>query len=197
MFRQDLHQDNRDAPRLGGPRASAGAGDGLSAVVAHSMLNSSAAVLLATSTLRQHWQELSTEERIDVLETVERHATDLANAARLLVEPHRSSPTEPAAVARPVAPEGDEALRPNDPSEVTMPKKPQIAVTPREDGRWAVQEIGEERSRKLYDHKGDAEATATARGASCGADVVVEDVDGEIERWDDHDADPPLAHVPD
>lgn len=66
---------------------------------------------------------------------------------------------------------------------MVTPKKRQFAVTPRGD-RWAVQEIGAERSEKLYDHKGDAEAAAAARAQAEGADVVVEDDDGAIERWD-------------
>jgi len=70
-----------------------------------------------------------------------------------------------------------------------MPRRRQIAVTPREDGHWVVQEIGAERSEKLYDQKGDAEASAAARGRVEGADVVVEDEDGSIERWDSPDTD--------
>ena len=65
-----------------------------------------------------------------------------------------------------------------------MPVKRQFAVTARDDGRWAVQEIGAERSEKLYDQKGDAEAAAAARAQEEGADLVVEDDDGAIERWD-------------
>ncbi len=72
-----------------------------------------------------------------------------------------------------------------------MPKKPQVAVTPREGGRWAVQEIGEPKSDKLYDHKGDAEAAATSRARAKDADVVVEDEDGDIERWDTPDVESP------
>jgi hypothetical protein len=72
-----------------------------------------------------------------------------------------------------------------------MPKKPQVAVTHREGDRWAVQEIGEPKSDKLYDHKGDAEATAAARAQAKDADVVVEDDDGAIERWDTPDVESP------
>ncbi len=72
-----------------------------------------------------------------------------------------------------------------------MPKNPQIAVTPREGDRWAVQEIGEPKSEKLYDNKGDAEATAAARAQAEGADIVVEDDQGDIERWDTPDVESP------
>ena len=67
------------------------------------------------------------------------------------------------------------------------PKKPQITVKPREDGRWVVQEIGAERTEKLYDLKGDAEAHASARARAEGADLVIEDAEGTIERWEPHD----------
>jgi hypothetical protein len=230
MFRQDLHQDNRDVPRIGAARPTAAAdareaiaddrdtradqreamadardsiaddreaaADGLSAVAAHAMLNSSAAVLLGTSTLHTDWQGLSTAERIRVLAKVQRHATYLADAIQLMIQPDGSTLTYPTAVTLPAA-EDHELLRPEDSRGATMPKKPQIAVTPRDDGRWAVQEIGEARSGKLYDRKGDAEAAATARGTADGADVVVEDVDGDIERWDAHEADPPGADTTD
>jgi len=70
------------------------------------------------------------------------------------------------------------------------PVKRQIAVTPRGVGRWAVQEIGARRSTKLYDQRGDAVAAASAQARRVSADLVVEDDDGAIERWDA----PPAAH---
>ena len=64
-----------------------------------------------------------------------------------------------------------------------MPKKPQITVKPRGD-KWAAQEIGTERSDKLYDLKGDAVAHALAQARAMGADLAIEDADGTIESWD-------------
>jgi hypothetical protein len=72
-----------------------------------------------------------------------------------------------------------------------MAKKTQVAVIHREGEGWVVQEIGEPKSDKLYDHKGDAEATAAARAKAKDADVVVEDDEGAIERWDTLDAESP------
>ncbi len=70
-------------------------------------------------------------------------------------------------------------------------KKPQISVQPRgEDGQWAAQEIGAERAEKLYDQKGDAVAHALAQAKEIGADLVIEDDEGMIERWEGHDAPP-------
>ncbi len=71
-----------------------------------------------------------------------------------------------------------------------MPKKPQITVQPRGD-KWAAQEIGTERSDKLYDLKGDAVAHALVQARAIGADLVIEDTDGTIEDWDDLDDDGP------
>lgn len=68
-----------------------------------------------------------------------------------------------------------------------MPKKPQITVQPRGNDRWAAQEIGAERAEKLYDLKGDAAAHALAQAKEAGADLVIEDADGTIVRWDNHD----------
>jgi hypothetical protein len=70
-----------------------------------------------------------------------------------------------------------------------MPMKPQITVQPRGNDRWAAQEIGSDRAEKLYDLKGDAVAHALAHAKAIGADLVIEDRDGRIERWERHDAD--------
>jgi len=69
--------------------------------------------------------------------------------------------------------------------------KPQISVQPRGgDGQWAAQEIGAERAEKLYDQKGDAVAHALAQAKQIGADLVIEDDEGMIERWEGHDPRP-------
>lgn len=70
-----------------------------------------------------------------------------------------------------------------------MLRKRQITVQPRGHDRWAAQEIGGERAQKLYDLKGDAVAHALAQAKAIGADLVIEDGDGRIERWESHDAD--------
>ena len=74
--------------------------------------------------------------------------------------------------------------------DLSSAKKPQIAVQPRGRDQWAAQEIGAERSDKLYDLKGDAAAHALAEAKAIGADLVIEDDQGMIERWEGHDAPP-------
>ena len=70
-----------------------------------------------------------------------------------------------------------------------MLMKRQITVQPRGIDRWAAQEIGSERSQKLYELKGDAVAHALAQAKWVDADLVIEDGDGRIERWESHGAD--------
>jgi hypothetical protein len=71
-----------------------------------------------------------------------------------------------------------------------MARKPQVAVEPREDGRWAVQSNGTERAYRVRDNK--AEAVRIARGVAenKGAELVIKNASGRIESKDSHGNDP-------
>src|SRR5688500_16419030 len=49
------------------------------------------------------------------------------------------------------------------PRSATMFRKPQVAVEPRPDGRWAVQTDGTQRADSLHDRKSDAVTRARTR----------------------------------
>lgn len=70
-----------------------------------------------------------------------------------------------------------------------MSRKPQIAVEPRPDGRWAVQKDGTKRASKLFDRKTDAERKARTQAQREGSELVVKGVDGKIQRKDSHGPD--------
>ena len=70
-----------------------------------------------------------------------------------------------------------------------MPRKPNITVEPRSDGRWAVQKDGTTRASQVFDRQGDAEARGRAQAKREGAELVVKGKDGGINRRDSHGAD--------
>ena len=72
-----------------------------------------------------------------------------------------------------------------------MPRKPQISVEPRPQGRWAVQKDGTQRASHVVNNKADAERIARAQAKREGAELVVKGADGRIQRRDSHGADSP------
>jgi hypothetical protein len=72
-----------------------------------------------------------------------------------------------------------------------MPRKPQIIVEPRPDGRWAVQKDGTTRASRLFPRQQDAEARARAQATREGAELLVKGRDGTVQRRDSHGADDP------
>lgn len=69
-------------------------------------------------------------------------------------------------------------------------KKPQIAVEPRDDGRWAVQKDGTQRASRVFDRKQDAVDRARTQARREGAELVVKNAQGRIESKDSHGNDP-------
>jgi hypothetical protein len=69
--------------------------------------------------------------------------------------------------------------------------QPAIEVEPRPRRRWAVQKQGSKRASKLFDRKTDAVARARAQAKREGAELIVKNVDGRIERRDSHGRDRP------
>ncbi len=67
--------------------------------------------------------------------------------------------------------------------------KPDIAVEPRPDGRWAVQKNGTKRASRVLDKKVDAERIARAQAKREGAELVIKGADGRIQRRDSHGSD--------
>jgi hypothetical protein len=72
-----------------------------------------------------------------------------------------------------------------------MPRKPQISIEPRDDGRWAVQKDGTQRASRVFDRKADAEARGRAQAKREGAELIVKGANGRIQRRDSHGADDP------
>ena len=71
-----------------------------------------------------------------------------------------------------------------------MPRKPQVAVEPRDNGRWAVQTDGRQRAYRVSDRKTEAVRIARSVATNQGAELVIKDQRGRIERKDSHGNDP-------
>ena len=71
-----------------------------------------------------------------------------------------------------------------------MPRKPQVAIEPRPDGRWAVQTDGTQRAYRVYDKKSDAMGTARSVATNQGAELVIKNEKGRIVGKDSHGSDP-------
>ena len=54
-----------------------------------------------------------------------------------------------------------------------MPRKPQVSVEPRPDGRWAVQTDGTQRADSLHDRKSDAIARGRELAANKQTELVI------------------------
>jgi hypothetical protein len=55
-------------------------------VAAHNLLNSSSVVVLASSLLRDNWERVSDEDRVDMLERLGRHAAFVAAGLKELAQ---------------------------------------------------------------------------------------------------------------
>ena len=71
-----------------------------------------------------------------------------------------------------------------------MPRKPQVTVEPREDGRWAVQTDGTSRADSLHDRKSDAVRRGRELAANKEAELVIKDERGRIAGKDSRGNDP-------
>ena len=71
-----------------------------------------------------------------------------------------------------------------------MARKPQVAVEPRPDGRWAVQTDGTQRADSLHDRKTDAVKRARELAGNKATELVVKDEQGRIVGKDSHGNDP-------
>lgn len=71
-----------------------------------------------------------------------------------------------------------------------MARKPQVAVEPRSDGRWAVQTDGTKRADSLHDRKADAVSRARELAENKKTELVIKNADGRIAQKDSHGNDP-------
>jgi hypothetical protein len=71
-----------------------------------------------------------------------------------------------------------------------MTTKPSIAVTPRRDGRWAVQRDGAKRASSLHDTQRAAEAAGRATAKREKTEFLIKGRGGEIKRRDSYGNDP-------
>lgn len=71
-----------------------------------------------------------------------------------------------------------------------MARKPQVAVEPRADGRWAVQTDGTKRADSLHDRKTQAVARARQLAESKRTELVIKNEAGRIVQKDSHGNDP-------
>jgi hypothetical protein len=73
---------------------------------------------------------------------------------------------------------------------VTLARKPQVAVEPRPDGRWAVQTDGTQRADSLHARKSDAIRRARELAANKATELVIKDEKGRVAGKDSHGNDP-------
>ena len=71
-----------------------------------------------------------------------------------------------------------------------MARKPQVAVEPRSDGRWAVQTDGTQRADSLHDRKSDAIERGRELARTKETELVIKDERGRIVGKDSHGNDP-------
>jgi hypothetical protein len=71
-----------------------------------------------------------------------------------------------------------------------MARKPQVAVEPRPDGRWAVQTDGTARADSLHDRKSDAITRARELAGSKKTEMVIKNADGRIAQKNSKGNDP-------
>ena len=70
-----------------------------------------------------------------------------------------------------------------------MARKAQVAVEPRDDGRWAVQTDGTQRADSLHDRKSDAIARARELAGNKKTELVIKNEQGRITGKDSHGGD--------
>jgi len=71
-----------------------------------------------------------------------------------------------------------------------MARKPQVAVEPRSDGRWAVQTDGTQRADSLHERKSNAIKRARELAGNKATELVIKDENGRIVGKDSHGSDP-------
>ena len=71
-----------------------------------------------------------------------------------------------------------------------MPRKPQVTVEPRPQGRWAVQTDGTQRAYRVRDTKADAIRIARRVAGNKGVELLVKNERGRIVAKDSHGRDP-------
>ena len=71
-----------------------------------------------------------------------------------------------------------------------MPRKSQVAVEPRPDGRWAVQTDGRQRAYRVKDKKSEAIRIARSVAGNQGTEMVVKNERGRIRAKDSRGSDP-------
>ena len=71
-----------------------------------------------------------------------------------------------------------------------MARKPQVAIEPRPDGRWAVQTDGTSRADSLHDRKSEAVTRARELAENKQTELVIKDEKGRIAAKDSHGNDP-------
>ena len=76
-------------------------------------------------------------------------------------------------------------------SEESMPRKQQVKVEPRPDGRWAVQTDTAQRADSLHDRKSEAVKRGRERARDTQTELVIKGEDGRVAGKDSHGADPP------
>jgi hypothetical protein len=72
----------------------------------------------------------------------------------------------------------------------SMPRKPQVAVEPRPDGRWAVQTDGTSRADSLHNRQSDAIERGRELAKSKETELVIKGEDGRIRKKDSGGNDP-------
>ena len=71
-----------------------------------------------------------------------------------------------------------------------MARKPQVAVEPRPDGRWAVQTDSTSRADSVHDKKSDAIRRGRERAGNKRTELVIKDERGRIIEKDSRGNDP-------
>jgi hypothetical protein len=71
-----------------------------------------------------------------------------------------------------------------------MPRKPQVSVEPRPDGRWAVQTDGTMRADSMHTRKSEAVMRARELAENKRTELVIKNERGRIEAKDSHGRDP-------
>lgn len=74
--------------------------------------------------------------------------------------------------------------------ERSVTKKPNVWVSPRSDGSWAVQREGAERATRVEDRKVDAERRARDLARRDGVEVIIQGKDGKIQGRESYGSDP-------
>ena len=71
-----------------------------------------------------------------------------------------------------------------------MPRKAQVSVEPRPNGRWAVQTDGKQRAYRVKDSKSEAVRIARSVAGNKGVELVVKNERGRIRAKDSRGPDP-------